>query len=90
MIEEDLLLKVYTSAIETNRLILTVRSISPYNQVLPFAQSQDITRDSVFMDIYSFDAFYKTIFGVFIEITLLCLDFTGMLDKQFKTDHYDI
>ena len=39
------------------------------------------------MRIYFFDVFEKTIFGVFIAITSLCLGFTCMLDKWFNTDH---
>ena len=42
------------------------------------------------MDIYFSDVFKKLIFDVFIEITLLCLGFTCMLDKRFNTDHYEI
>ena len=42
------------------------------------------------MDIYFSDVFKKSIFDVFIEITLLCLGFTCMLDKRFNTDHYEI
>ena len=42
------------------------------------------------MDIYFSDAFEKSIFDVFIEITFLCRGFTCMLDKRFNTGHYEI
>ena len=42
------------------------------------------------MDINFSDIFKKAIFDVFIEITLLCLGFTCMLDKRFNTGHYEI
>ena len=40
--------------------------------------------------IFSFLSAKEKYFGIFIEITLMCLGLTCMLDKEFTTDHSEI
>ena len=40
--------------------------------------------------IFSFLSVKEKYFGIFIEITLMCLALPCMLDKQFTTDHSEI
>ena len=44
----------------------------------------------MYVCMYFADVLKKTIFDIFIEITLLCFGFKCMLDKRLNTDHYEI